>query len=102
MTKHFRETRTPGDQEFAEQVRIQRTKAGLTQEALAAAMGARGHAWKQTTVSSVERCERGVRVGEVFDLAAVLGVRPGSLLHPADSVLQPGELADIFDQRAGS
>jgi transcriptional regulator with XRE-family HTH domain len=79
------------DTETAEQragalVRERRGSLGLSQGALAAAMRRLGYeGWQQSTIAKIEAASRPLRVNEVTDLAAVLGVDVAELLgYPGD------------------
>jgi hypothetical protein len=58
----------------------------MSQEALAAVMRRRGYeGWQQSTIAKIERAARPLRVNELDDLAAVLGVGVAELLgYPGD------------------
>lgn len=61
-----------------------RQLTGLSQTGVAERMFSKGHPWHTTTVYKVETGRRLVRVGELADLAAVLGVTPAALLSDED------------------
>lgn len=52
----------------------------MSQHAVAEAMKAFGHSWRQTTVAKTEAAERPLRVNEVEALAHVVGVTVADLL----------------------
>lgn len=54
----------------------------MSQKALAAAMSARGHKWSQSTVWSVEKGDRPLRLAEAHDLAEALDATVEVLLVP--------------------
>lgn len=68
-------------------VREHRTRAGLTQEALALESGV-----TRNMLIHIEHGSRGVSFERIYDLAAVLGVEPGVLMPPAGDT--PIESAD--------
>jgi len=57
-----------------------RQQMGLSQRQVAKRMEAHGHGWHQTTLSRIEKGERGVSLGEAADLADVFGVRLADLI----------------------
>jgi transcriptional regulator with XRE-family HTH domain len=57
-----------------ENLRSLRERKGISQTKLATAMQERGRAWHQTTVARVEAGLQEVKVGELIDLAWILGV----------------------------
>lgn len=59
---------------MARNVRIGRLIHEWSQEDLASTMCGRGHAWRQVTVSEVEKLKRHVNADELHDLAAVFEV----------------------------
>lgn len=59
---------------FAANLRYARRHRGLSQEALAAAMAARGYRWHQATVYKVESGERRIQLGEAVAVATILAV----------------------------
>jgi transcriptional regulator with XRE-family HTH domain len=61
------------DELLAWNLRMLREQAGISQDALAAAMTERGHKWYQSTVYRVESGKQTVRFGEAAALAAILG-----------------------------
>ena len=61
-----------------------RDLAALSQPQLAERMLRKGHPWHQSTVWKIEHGTRHVRVGELADLAAILGVTPAALLSGDD------------------
>ena len=64
---------------FARNVRIERTKMGVTQEELAAMCG-----YHRTYIGSVERGERNITLATVEALASAFGVKPYKLLVGSD------------------
>ena len=62
---------------FARNLRGARSRAGLSQEALADGAGLH-----RTYVSSVERAERNISILNIERLAAALKKEPWELLHP--------------------
>jgi len=61
------------DERLARNLRTLRERAGMSQDAIAAAMAERGHPWHQSTVYRVESGRQTVRFGEAADLAEILG-----------------------------
>lgn len=57
-----------------------RQLAGLSQTGVAERMFSKGQPWHQSTVYKIETGRRPIRVGELADLAAVLGVTQWVLL----------------------
>ncbi|CAN5743126.1 hypothetical protein BH18ACT15_BH18ACT15_11840 [soil metagenome] len=84
------ETHKTLSETVAGRLRELRKAADLSQGPLAKRMRSRGHAWGDTVVSRVERCEREVSVPELVTLAAVLGVRLQALLEPYGSHIEVG------------
>jgi transcriptional regulator with XRE-family HTH domain len=80
-----KDTETP-EQRAGALVRERRGSLGLSQGALAAAMRRLGYeGWQQSTIAKIEAASRPLRVNEVTDLAAVLGVDVAELLgYPGD------------------
>lgn len=72
------------EQAIAEKLKALRNLAGLSQPDLAERMTGKGHSWHQSTVWKVEHGTRHVRLGELADLAAILGVTPAALLSDDD------------------
>jgi transcriptional regulator with XRE-family HTH domain len=64
-----------GDQQVGALLREARLRAGLTQHELAARLG-----WSPGALASYETGRRGLRVAQLFVLAAALGVPPAALL----------------------
>lgn len=67
---------------------VQTLRGEQSQQALAEKMKTRGHKWSQSTVWSVERGDRAVRLAEAEDLAEVLDVEVGALLADHEDVEQ--------------
>ena len=62
------------EERVGERLAAFRARAGLSQSALAASVSLLGgHGWTQTTVSSLERGERVLRVSELESVAIALG-----------------------------
>jgi transcriptional regulator with XRE-family HTH domain len=60
--------------DFAHWMRQTRTKAGLSQQKIADALRAQGHAvFVQTTIAKIERGERPIRLDEAVAIAALFG-----------------------------
>jgi transcriptional regulator with XRE-family HTH domain len=78
--------------EFGERVRVLREALGRSQEAVASRMRELGHEWHQTTLSRVEKGQRGISLDESYCLAAVLGQHLRDFLEEA-----PGELQRAVD-----
>lgn len=72
------------EQAMARRLKALRQAAGLSQVELAERMSGRGQPWRQSTVWKIECGRRNVRVGELADLAAILGVTPAALLSDQD------------------
>ncbi|MFC6154051.1 helix-turn-helix domain-containing protein [Nocardioides yefusunii] len=72
------------DTEIGKAVREAREGRGMTQAEVALAMAEGGHGkWSQSTVWSVEKGDRPLRLAEGEDLARILGVGgPGAFLEP--------------------
>lgn len=68
-------------EQFAENVRLVRTNAGLSQERLAEEAGV-----DRTFVSSLERGVRNISIDNIERLAKALGALPHELLDPALAV----------------
>jgi transcriptional regulator with XRE-family HTH domain len=66
--------------EFGETLRAYRSKAGLSQEKLAAKAGL-----DRTYVGGAERGERNVALVNIARLADALGIRPSQLLEPFET-----------------
>jgi transcriptional regulator with XRE-family HTH domain len=64
---------------LAQNVRRLRTSTGLSQESRASLAGIH-----RTYLSSVERGERNLTIGNVFRIAEALGVDPRELLRPIE------------------
>ena len=64
---------------FARNVRIERTKMGVTQEDLAALCG-----YHRTYIGSIERGERNITLATVEALASAFGINPYKLLVDND------------------
>ncbi len=72
---------TKADQLVGANLRRLRLFQDLEQTHIAAAMAATMHpTWSRQTVSDIERGRRAVTVGELVDLAGILGVTPTFLL----------------------
>jgi len=65
---------------LARNVRRLRTAAGLSQEELAARSGLH-----RTYISSVERGQRNVSLGNIFAIATALGCDPRKLIDPQET-----------------
>lgn len=65
---------------IASNVRTYRQLRGIEQSTLARHMQSAGFAWRQVTVSEVERGERNVTVSELFGLALTLGTTVEKLI----------------------
>ena len=72
------------EQAVARRLKVLRQLAGLSQTGLAERMFSRGQQWHQSTVWKIEDSRRNVRVGELADLADILGVTPAALLSDVD------------------
>lgn len=68
----------------AANVRALRKERGLSQEALAAALSARGHQLQRGVVTAIETESRSVTVDDLVAFADALGVTPQLLLGRAD------------------
>ncbi len=73
------ESVSPQRQAFADNVRVAREKAGLTQEQLAWAAGLH-----QTEIARIESGRRNPGLDTVFKVARGLGVRSGDLFRSID------------------
>jgi len=72
---------------FGENLRWLRLSAGLSQEALAARMGA-----DRAFISAMERGDQNVTLATLWQIPEALGVRPMQLLDEQSSaILNPGE-----------
>lgn len=67
---------------------MQTLRGERSQQSLAERMKSRGHKWSQSTVWSVERGDRAVRLAEAEDLAEALDVEVGALLADNEDVEQ--------------
>jgi transcriptional regulator with XRE-family HTH domain len=76
------EDRQTPEQQAGARIKDRRVELRLSQEAVAAEMRRLGHPWHQTTVVKTEAAGRPLRVNEVMDLAAVLGVSVWELMGP--------------------
>ena len=72
------------EQAVARKLRELRQIAGLSQAKVAERMFGKGQPWHQQTAWKVEAGQRAVRVGELADLAAILGVTAATLLSDDD------------------
>jgi transcriptional regulator with XRE-family HTH domain len=72
------------DQHVADNLKIIRNSKGISQTALAVEMARRNWRWHQTTVRRVESAAQTLSIGEVTDLAAVLGVTLDQLTTPGE------------------
>jgi transcriptional regulator with XRE-family HTH domain len=70
------------EQQAGTRIKDRRVELGLSQGAVAEEMRRLGHPWHQTTVVKTEAAGRPLRVNEVTDLAAVLGVSVWELMGP--------------------
>lgn len=70
------------EQQAGTRIKSRRVEIGLSQDAVAEEMRRLGHPWHQTTVVKTEAAGRPLRVNEVMDLAAVLGVTVWELMGP--------------------
>lgn len=79
-------TAGPDDAEaaVARRLRELRRISGRSQGDIAARMAARGWPWTQGTVSKIETGARVLRLAELADAAAVLGVPPMTLLSAGE------------------
>jgi transcriptional regulator with XRE-family HTH domain len=66
-------------EQFAENLRSQRLRRGLSQEALGHASG-----MHRTEISLLERAQREPRLSTITRLARALGLRPAALLRGID------------------
>lgn len=82
----------PSEQAVGQRFKELRVAIGLSQTDAATHMAQHGWPWYQSTVWRIESGAQALRVGELVDLAAVLGVPPGRLLEDAP-------LADLADER---
>jgi transcriptional regulator with XRE-family HTH domain len=71
---------------FGENIRKNRERKEMSQDALAARMTARGWQWHQSTVYKVEHGARRTEAFELHDLAEILGVPIGHLFCPPAEV----------------
>lgn len=74
---------TDQEKQVGTQLRRLRLERDLSQKRLAERMAALGgpyEKWRQSTIDKTEKGLRPIRVNEMFDLAAVLGVAPEVLL----------------------
>lgn len=92
------------EKQIGRQVRELRIQLGWSQQRLAdqmKALGGRYANWRQGMIDKTERGTRPLRVNEVTDLAAVLGVPPEILLGPLLPGLDAGALdAQIAETEA--
>jgi len=72
------------EQAVAGRLKVLRQRARLSRVDLAERMSGKGHPWHETTAYKIESGRRNVRVGELADLAAILGVTPAVLLSDDD------------------
>lgn len=66
--------REPPDERFGMNLRTLRKQAGMSQDALAAAMNERNWSWHQQTAGRIEAGRQSVRYWEAVDLAAIFHV----------------------------
>ena len=85
------------EQAVAGRLRALRQLAGLSQAELAARMSSRGHPWYQNTAYKIEGGLRNFRVGELADLAAILGVTPAALLS-GDDYQEAAAVRDVMER----
>lgn len=85
------------EQAMAGRLKGLRNLASLSQPELAERMTAKGHPWHQSTVWKIEQGKRQVRVGELEDLAAILGVTPAALLSD-DSYREAVAVRDVMER----
>lgn len=76
----------PSEQAVGQRFKELRVAIGLSQTDAATHMAQRGWPWYQSTVWRIESVAQPLRVGELIDLAAILGVPPGRLLEEAPLV----------------
>jgi transcriptional regulator with XRE-family HTH domain len=67
------DARETADEKLAGNLRALREAAGISQDALAAAMAEHGWPWHQSTVYRAEKGLQAVKFAEAVDLAAILG-----------------------------
>jgi transcriptional regulator with XRE-family HTH domain len=95
------DTQTP-EQQAGARIKDRRVELGLSQEAVAEEMRRLGHPWHQTTVVKTEAAGRPLRVNEVTDLAAVLGVSVWELMgpqvYPSPELLQLSHAKENVDR----
>lgn len=86
-----------GNQRAGALLREARLRAGLTQHELAARLG-----WSPDTYASYETGRRGLRVAQLFEVAAALAVPPAALLieepQAADVLRRLGANAERWGQ----
>jgi transcriptional regulator with XRE-family HTH domain len=71
-----KEIRSPRSEALRKLLKLERTRAELTQAQLAAKLG-----WKQRTISDIETGEKRVSAIELIAIAQALGFNPGAALN---------------------
>lgn len=98
------------DRFVPENIRVHRERRDMSRSTVAEAMRMRrGHKWHPNTVARIEAGERRVNVGELADIAAILGTTMDRLLWPPEenagealAVRAIGGLREAADEAAWS
>jgi transcriptional regulator with XRE-family HTH domain len=83
-------------------IRAERSRAGMRQSDLAAAMRAAGFdGWVQQTVGSAERGQRRIAVEELLTMATILARSVNTLIPPINALISPGNNSEMISDNGG-